>query len=211
MPFFSRLSPPVTTSLSCLWVCIHLVTCIPLKIVFRFHTQVITYTNMTYNYLYLYLSYFTKHVPVYLLRCFSHVLFFVSLWIVAHQAPLSTGFSRQEYWRILPSSRGSSWSRDQAHVSCTVGGFFTHWATWESHTKHNTLWVHPCCCKWQNFILFDGWVIFHCVCVCVCVCVYTHLNTSSCTSAHVYIWHVQKSSPSCRSGGKSFKGNFRSV
>ena len=26
--------------------------------------------------------------------------------------------------------------------------------------KYNTLQVHPCCCKWQNFIPFYGWVIF---------------------------------------------------
>ena len=30
---------------------------------------------------------------------FSGVQFFETLWIVAHQAPLSMGFSRQEYWR----------------------------------------------------------------------------------------------------------------
>ena len=34
--------------------------------------------------------------------CFSHVLLFVILWTVAHQAPLSIGFSRQEYWSGLP-------------------------------------------------------------------------------------------------------------
>ena len=28
----------------------------------------------------------------------SHVLLFVTLWTVAHQAPLSIGFPRQEYW-----------------------------------------------------------------------------------------------------------------
>ena len=28
----------------------------------------------------------------------SHVQIFVILWTVAHQAPLSTGFFRQEYW-----------------------------------------------------------------------------------------------------------------
>ena len=32
---------------------------------------------------------------------FSHVRLFVTLWTVAHQAPLSMGFSRQEYWRGL--------------------------------------------------------------------------------------------------------------
>ena len=31
-----------------------------------------------------------------------HVLFFVTLWTIAHQAPLSTGFSRQEHWSRLP-------------------------------------------------------------------------------------------------------------
>ena len=30
--------------------------------------------------------------------CFSHVWFFVTPWTVAHQSPLSIGFSRQEYW-----------------------------------------------------------------------------------------------------------------
>ena len=32
----------------------------------------------------------------------SHVQLFVTLWTVAHQAPLSVGFSRQEYWSGLP-------------------------------------------------------------------------------------------------------------
>ena len=31
----------------------------------------------------------------------SHVWLFATLWTVAHQAPLSIGFSRQEYWRGL--------------------------------------------------------------------------------------------------------------
>ena len=37
-----------------------------------------------------------------LLSHFSHVQLFVTLWTVAHQAPLSMGFSRQEYWSVLP-------------------------------------------------------------------------------------------------------------
>ena len=36
------------------------------------------------------------------LRCFSRVPLFATLWTVAHQAPLSMGFSRQGYWRGLP-------------------------------------------------------------------------------------------------------------
>ena len=33
---------------------------------------------------------------------FSHVGLFETPWTVAHQAPLSMGFSRQEYWSGLP-------------------------------------------------------------------------------------------------------------
>ena len=33
----------------------------------------------------------------------SRVRLFVTPWTVAHQAPLSMGFSRQEYWSGLPS------------------------------------------------------------------------------------------------------------
>ena len=43
---------------------------------------------------------------------------FATLWTVAHQAPLSMGFSRQEYWSgvAMPSSRGSSPPRNQTCV-----------------------------------------------------------------------------------------------
>ena len=34
----------------------------------------------------------------------THVWLFVTPWTVAHQAPLSVGFSRQEYWSELPRS-----------------------------------------------------------------------------------------------------------
>ena len=33
---------------------------------------------------------------------FSHILLFVILWTIAHQAPLFMGFSRQTYWSGLP-------------------------------------------------------------------------------------------------------------
>jgi len=82
--------------------------------------------------------------PVYhacVLSHFSHVRLFATLWTVAHQAPLSMGFSRQKYWSgfqysssPMTSSRGSFQPRDRIHVSCisyTAGGFFTHLATGE--------------------------------------------------------------------------------
>ena len=36
------------------------------------------------------------------LSCFSRVGHFATQWTVAHQAPLSMGLSRQEYWSGLP-------------------------------------------------------------------------------------------------------------
>ena len=40
---------------------------------------------------------------------------------------------RIQEWAAMPSSRGSSWPRDQTQVSCSAGGFFTIWATREAH------------------------------------------------------------------------------
>ena len=51
-------------------------------------------------------------------------------WTATCQAPLSMGFSKQEYWSGLPfPSPGSSRPRDWTLVFCTAGGFFTLWAT----------------------------------------------------------------------------------
>ena len=36
------------------------------------------------------------------LSSYTHVQLFVPRWTIAHQAPLSMGFSRQEYWCGLP-------------------------------------------------------------------------------------------------------------
>ena len=40
-----------------------------------------------------------------MLSSFSQILLFVTPWTVAHQAPLSMGFSQQEYWSGLPCPR----------------------------------------------------------------------------------------------------------
>ena len=37
-----------------------------------------------------------------MLSHFSRVRLFATLWTVAHQAPLSMGFSKQKYWSGLP-------------------------------------------------------------------------------------------------------------
>ena len=38
------------------------------------------------------------------LRHFSHVQLFATLWTVAHQAPLPMGFPKQEYWSGFTST-----------------------------------------------------------------------------------------------------------
>ena len=44
----------------------------------------------------------TKRINLCMLSHFSHVRLFANLCTVAHQAPLSMDFSRQEYWSGLP-------------------------------------------------------------------------------------------------------------
>ena len=58
-----------------------------------------------------------------MLSCFSHVQVFATLWTVAHQAPLSLGFSRQEYWSglhaLLQDIFLTQGSNPCVYVSCT--------------------------------------------------------------------------------------------
>ena len=67
----------------------------------------------------------------------SHVQLFATLWIVAFQAPLSMGFSRQEYWTGLPCPPPGDLLdpgvKPKSLPSPTwEGGFFTTSATWEA-------------------------------------------------------------------------------
>jgi len=50
---------------------------------------------------YLYEKYY-KPICACVPNCFSCVWLFATLWTVTHQAPLSMGFSRQDYWSGLP-------------------------------------------------------------------------------------------------------------
>ena len=75
-----------------------------------------------------------------MLSHFSHVQFFVTLWTtVAGQAPLTMGFSRQEYWSRLPchppGDLPNSGIKPISPVSPALAGeFFTNSATWEAST-----------------------------------------------------------------------------
>ena len=58
----------------------------------------------------------------YMLSHFSRVRLFVTFWTVAHQAPLSMGFSRQEYWRgwtcSPPGDLCDPGIKPVSHISC---------------------------------------------------------------------------------------------
>ena len=64
----------------------------------------------------------------------------VTLWTAAHQAPLSMGFSRQEYWGVLPCPSPGDLPYPGIEPTSLMspalaGGFFTPNATWEAcHT-----------------------------------------------------------------------------
>ena len=66
---------------------------------------------------------------------FSHVQLFATPRTAACQAPLSMGFSRQE-WVSMPSSRASSPPKDQTQVSCTTSQVLPLW----KHISH-CLWL----------------------------------------------------------------------
>ena len=70
------------------------------------------------------------------LRSFSRVQLFVIPWTAARQAPLSLGFSRQEYWNGLPFPPLGDFPDPGIKPGSLIspvlaGGFFTTSATWE--------------------------------------------------------------------------------
>ena len=73
-----------------------------------------------------------------MLSHFSHIQCFAALWTIACQAPLSMGFSRQEYWSgllcytpgALPYPRIKLVS---LNISCIAGEFFITSAAREAH------------------------------------------------------------------------------
>ena len=77
---------------------------------------------------------------VYVVSHFSHVQLYVTLWTGAPWAPLSMGFSRQEYWSKLPCPP----PRDFPHPGikptslmspALASKLFTTSANWEAHYK----------------------------------------------------------------------------
>ena len=82
------------------------------------------------------------------LSLLSHVQLFATPWSVAHQAPLSMGFPRQEYWRGLPlPSLGDLLDPEIKPVSPVW--VLHHSATWEAQSPQTRDQTHvPCIGRW---------------------------------------------------------------
>ena len=75
-----------------------------------------------------------------MLSHFSRVQLFATPWTVAFQGPLSMRIllARILEWVAIPSSKGSSWPRDQTHISCLLYwqvGSLLAGTTWEAPRK----------------------------------------------------------------------------
>ena len=78
-----------------------------------------------------------------MLNHFSRVRLFATQWSIARQAPLSMGFSRQEYWSGLPCPPPGDppdlWMEPMSLRSPALAGrFFTSSVTWEA--LYNDTW-----------------------------------------------------------------------
>ena len=101
-------------------------------------------------------------ILLYMLSHFSCVQFSATLWTVTCQAPLSMGFSRQEYWSGLPLSPPGDLSnpgiKPAAPISPALArGFFTTSVTWESqNTSENPSYILEPFLRIQQFIILQS-------------------------------------------------------
>ena len=98
---------------------------------------------ITFSFFWLYYTVTSvNHMHVWVLSCFSRVQLCAILWTVAHQAPLSMGFSRKEHWSGLPGPPPGDLSdpgTEPMSVMSPVLADGTHLstsATWEAPVNH---------------------------------------------------------------------------
>ena len=102
-------------------------------------------------------------LPCYvLLNCFSPVQLFTTPWTVAHQAPLSISFSRQDYWSGSPCPPPGDLPDPGIElaslVSPALAGVLYHWCHLGSH---NSFGFHSLdCCLWPSLFLFFFFLIY---------------------------------------------------
>ena len=88
------------------------------------------------------------------LSCFTHIQLFMTLWTIAHHAPLSMGFFRQEYWNGLSCSPPGDLPDpgDQTWVSCI--SCLGWWVLYHQHHLGSPiLYIVVCICQSQSLCL----------------------------------------------------------
>ena len=78
------------------------------------------------------------------ISCFSHVWLFATVWTIAHQVPLSTGFSRQEYksgFRFLPAGY-----LPHPGIECPL----RLWFPGQENPLEKEVATHSSICAWRN-------------------------------------------------------------
>ena len=95
----------------------------------------------------------------YMLNCFSRVWFFGIPWAVAHQAPLSMGFSRQEHWSGLPFPSPGNLPNPgikpaSLRAPALAGEFSTTRATWVADESGRSELCIPSSCEEYTLLSF---------------------------------------------------------
>ena len=100
-----------------------------------------------------------------MLSHFSPVQLFATPWTAVHQAPLTVGFSRQEYWNGLPSSPPGDLpypgTEPASLVSPALAGGFHH-TTWEAPCPYpqTNQKLHFCICALLSDLMFLSFFFF---------------------------------------------------
>ena len=114
-----------------------------------------------------------------LLNHFSHIQLLATPWTIACQAPLSIGFSRQEYWSGLTCPPpGNLPNRGIKPASLTfpalAGRYFTTRATWEDYVCV-CIYMYMCVYIYTHTHIH---IYTHvCIYIYICMYVYTHTHT----------------------------------
>ena len=112
-----------------------------------------------------------------------------TLWTAARQAPLSMGFSRQEYWSGLPCPPPGNLPDPVIKPTSLMspvlaGGFFTTSTTWEAHVYVR---IGVNICVYMHVYMY-ALCIYGCMHICmsiyvyayVCLCVWMYICVHMC-------------------------------
>ena len=109
-----------------------------LSLCFTIATNKVLFNNKHYYYAYMQpLSSKSHHHLYHYKEQESHIRLFTAPQTIARQAPLSMGFSRQEYWSKLPFPTPGDFPSPKIKLAflmspALAGGFFITSATWEA-------------------------------------------------------------------------------